>query len=70
MFDTYTTLLALYKTKVNAAQVLFTMATVYKSELKDNAKAQEALEKLVQDYPQSRLVASAHTLLKELGKGR
>jgi len=58
------TLVEKFKGKVDTDVVLMDIALIYKRELKDTAKAKEALEKLIKEYPKSRLVKTARTLLE------
>ena len=56
-----------YKGKVALDGVLMDMALIYDKQLNDKVKAREALEQLKKEYPQSRLVKAATTLLSKLG---
>ena len=67
VINTFNTILETYKGKVNLDAVLLDMALLYNRELKDKLKAKETLERLIKDYPRSRLVKTATALLKELG---
>ena len=62
------TVIEKYKGKVNLDGTLIDIALIYKNELKDKMKAKEALEKLLKDYPQSKLIKTATAILKELAK--
>ncbi len=64
--DTFNNLIAAYKSKINLDAVMLDMALIYQRELKDNVKAKETLEKLIKDYPKSRLVKIANELLKKV----
>ncbi len=66
--DTFNNLIAAYKSKINLDAVMLDMALIYQRELKDNVKAKETLEKLIKDYPKSRLVKIANELLKKVGE--
>ena len=57
-----------YKDKIDVGGALIDTALIYNRELKDKVKAKEALERLIKDYPRSRLVTTAAVLLKELEK--
>lgn len=57
-----------YKGKVDVSGTLIDMALVYNRELKDKVKAKETLERLIKDFPKSKLVKTAQALLKELEK--
>ena len=65
---TFNTILETYKGKVSMDGVLMEMALIYSRELKDKVKAKEVLERLIREYPKSRLIKAATTLLKELEK--
>ena len=56
-----------YKGKVALDGVLMNMAMIYDKQLNDKVRAKEALEQLKKEYPQSRLVKAATTLLSKLG---
>jgi TolA-binding protein len=62
------TVIEKYKDKVTQDGTLIDIALIYKNELKDKMKAKEALEKLIKDYPQSKLIKTATAILKELAK--
>lgn len=66
--DAFNNLIAAYKNKINMDTVMLDMALIYQRELKDNVKAKETLERLIKDYPKSRLVKLANDLLKKAGK--
>jgi len=57
-----------YKDKIDVGGVLIDTALIYNRELKDKVKAKEALERLIKEYPRSRLIKTATNLLKELEK--
>jgi TolA-binding protein len=57
-----------YKAKVPQDETMLTIALVYKNGLKDNAKAKATLERLIKEYPKSRLVKAAGNLLKGMEK--
>jgi len=57
-----------YKGKVKMDGILMNIAMIYKRELKDDAKTKETLERLVRDYPQSKLAGGAQEALKNLNK--
>jgi len=57
-----------YKGKVKMDGILMNMALIYNNELKDKVKSQETLEKLIKEYPESRLVKTATAMLKEWEK--
>jgi TolA-binding protein len=62
------TVIEKYKDKVTQDGTLMDIALIYRNELKDKMKAKEALEKLLKDYPQSKLIKTATAILKELAK--
>ena len=66
--DTFITVREKFKSKVRMDGVLLNMASIYYEELKDYAKAKEALTTLIKDYPQSRLLRFAKKLLEEINK--
>jgi len=57
-----------YKDKVDLSGALMNKALIYKNELKDKEKEKQALRQLIKDYPKSRLLNLANSLLKELEK--
>lgn len=67
--NTFETMAGNYKNKVKMDGVLMNMALIYNRELKDKAKYKETLERLIKDYPDSKLIKRATGLLKELNKG-
>jgi len=62
------TVIEKYKDKIIQDRALVDIALIYKNELKDKMKAKEALEKLIKDYPQSKLIKTATAILEELEK--
>lgn len=54
-----------FKGKVSLEAVFLDMIAIYKKELKDNAKAQETLDRLIKEYPNSKFISSAKALLKK-----
>lgn len=57
-----------YKDKIKIDNILMDMAIIYKKELEDKTKAEETLQRLLKDYPRSRLIKIATALLKEWDK--
>jgi len=57
-----------YKDKIDVGGALIDTALIYSRELKDKIKAKEALERLLKEYPRSKLTKTATALLKELEK--
>ena len=53
-----------FKVKVRLDTILFDMVLIYKKELKDDLKAKETLERLIKEYPDSKFIKPAETLLK------
>lgn len=66
--NSFNTIIEKYKGKVNLDGVLMEMALIYSRELKDKAKTKETLERLIKEYPHSRLIKTAQSALKELDK--
>lgn len=64
--NTLNSIIERYKDKIKMDEILLNLAFIYNKELKDKVKAREALEKLIKDYPKSKLVTTANALLKEL----
>jgi TolA-binding protein len=65
---TFNTIINNYKSKINVDGVMMDMALLYNRELKDRVKAKETLQRLIKEYPRSRLIKIATALLKELEK--
>lgn len=57
-----------YKGKVDVGGTLIDMALVYNRELKDKVKARQTLERLIKEFPKSKLIETATALLKEWEK--
>jgi TolA-binding protein len=57
-----------YKGKVNADALLMNIAMIYSREVKDTTKAKETLERLLKEYPKSKLAKTATALLEEMAK--
>ncbi len=55
-----------YKDKINTDVIVMNIALIYSRELKDKEKAKEALERLIKDYPKSKLIKNAKEILKSL----
>lgn len=55
-----------YKDRVSMDTVLINMAMVYIRVLKNNEKGKETLERLIKDYPKSKLSATAKDIIKNL----
>jgi len=53
-----------FKGKSKFDVLLLDMALIYKKELKDTAKSKEVLERLIKEYPDSKFLTAAKTLLK------
>jgi TolA-binding protein len=66
--DTLDSIIERYKNKIAMDGVLMNMAMLYSRELKDKAKAEVTLKRLIQEYPHSKLAKTAQGLLKELAK--
>ena len=65
VINTFDAILEIYKGKVKMDGILLNLAMVYDHGLKDKAKAKEILEKIIRDYPESRLLPIAKSLLKK-----
>ena len=63
--NTFDNVLAEYKGRVQLDGILLNLAMVYDREFKDKVKAKETLEKLIRDYPNSRILPLAKSLLKK-----
>ena len=67
--NSFNAMLEKYKAaKVNKDNLLMSIALLYAKELKDQAMAKQTLERLLNEYPKSRLIKTATELLKEMGK--
>ena len=64
--DTFNSIIEKYKDKVTMDGVMMDMAMIYSKELKDNERAIRVLDKLIADYPKSRLTGAAKALSKKL----
>jgi TolA-binding protein len=64
--DTLNSIITKYKGKIKMDAIFLNMALIYNKELKDNKSAKEILNKLIQDYPDSRIIPAAKKLLKEI----
>ncbi len=53
-----------FKDKIQLDAVLFEIALIYKKELKDDLKANAALERLIKEFPNSKYISSAKKFLK------
>ncbi|MEW6169968.1 MAG: tetratricopeptide repeat protein [Candidatus Omnitrophota bacterium] len=68
VINSLNTVIENYKDKIKADGILMQIAFIYSKELKDKAKEKEILERLIRDYPKSKLVKRATVLLEELEK--
>ncbi len=66
--NSFNTVIEKHKGKIAVDGILMNMALIYSRELKDRVKAKEMLERLIKEYPQSRLIKVAQALIKELDK--
>ena len=66
--NSFNSIIEKYKGKVNVDGLFMQVASIYNKELKDKIKAKETLERLIKEYPQSRFIKIAQTLVKELEK--
>lgn len=64
--DTYNKMIDAYKKKMNMDGVLMNIAMLYKNQLKDKIKTKETLERLIQEYPKSKLISTAKNILQNL----
>lgn len=55
-----------YKDKTNTDEIVFSIALIYAKEIKDKTKARETLERLIRDYPKSKLIKNATEILKKI----
>ena len=62
--NTLNTLMEKFKGKVNFDLILLDMALIYKKELKDPVKVKETVERMIKEYPDSKFLTAAKTLLK------
>jgi TolA-binding protein len=62
------TIIEKYKGKINADGILMNIAMIYSREVKDKIKAKETLQRLVNEYPKSKLAKTATALLEEMAK--
>jgi len=60
------TIIENYKGKMDMDGVLMNIAIIYNRELNDPVNASRMLERLIQEYPKSKLVNTANSLLKKL----
>ncbi len=63
--NTLNIILGKFKGKAKMDSLLLDMALIYKKELKDEVKTKEAVERLIKEYPDSKFINSAKTLLKK-----
>ncbi len=57
--NTLNTITEKFKGKVRLDTIFLDMIAIYKKELKDTIKAQETLERLIKEYPDSKFISSA-----------
>jgi tetratricopeptide (TPR) repeat protein len=62
--EKFNTIIETYKDKIKMDPLLLNTAMLYSKQLKDNASAKAALERLIKEYPQSRFIKVADRLLK------
>lgn len=62
--QTIETIIVKFKDKIKMDGALMQIASIYNNGLKDDRKAKETLEKLIRDYPKSRLIGKANDMLK------
>lgn len=66
--NTYNALIDKYKNKASTDGLLMNIAIIYQKEMKDNTKAKDTLNRLIKEYPKSRLIKVATALLKQMEK--
>ncbi|MBU1906419.1 MAG: tetratricopeptide repeat protein [Candidatus Omnitrophica bacterium] len=66
--DSFNIIIDKYKGKVNLDSIYLNTALIYKNELKNKSGARGMIEKLIEEYPQSKLTNTATDLLKEIDK--
>lgn len=64
--ESFNTVIETYKDKMKMDTILLNIAVLYNKELKDDAMAKAALQRLIKDYPQSRFIKVAAKLLKDM----
>ncbi len=64
--DTLNRLIEKYKDKINTDGIVMSIALIYSREMKDKAKTKLTLERLIKDYPKSKLVQQAKDILKNI----
>ncbi len=62
--STLNTIADKFKGKVRLDTILFNLALIYNRELKDSVKSQVIIERIIKEYPDSKFVVPAKTLLK------
>ena len=62
--NTLNTVMEKFKGKVKLDVILLDLALIYKKELKDTVKTKETLERLIREYPDSKFLTAAKTMLK------
>lgn len=67
--DTLNRLIEKYKHKINTDAIVMSIAVIYSREMKDKANTKLTLERLIKDYPKSKLVKQAKEILKKLQTG-
>ncbi len=65
---TLNTIVNKYKDKTRLDGILMNISMIYYKELKDNAMAAQTLQRLIKEYPKSRLVKPAKEYLKKIEK--
>ena len=68
--DTFESIIKNYKRKIRKDSTLFTVSALYSRQLKDNVRAREALERLIAEYPKSKLVGPAQAVIKKLTEAK
>jgi TolA-binding protein len=64
--QTLNTAIEKFKSKIKMDGLLMNIALIYKKELNDVAKAKETLQRLIKEYPDSKLVKTAQMFLEQV----
>jgi len=65
--ESYTSLIDKYPDTAESYKGLFLLGYMYYEDVRDNAKAQEALKRFIETYPDSELTVSARVLVENIG---
>jgi tetratricopeptide (TPR) repeat protein len=64
--DTLESISVSFKNTGSVDGVLWQLAVLYKQQIRDNARARAVVERLMRDYPSSRFIPGARSLIKQL----